>query len=259
MGEKTSRMNIRHSRIVDHIGAREEASVQELARRFGVSVMTIRRDLLLLEQAGRVTRTHGGAILSKPRIAEFAFVERGERYAEEKRAIARAAAARIEPGHTVALDSGTTTLEVAKTLAGIERLTVLTSSLAIASVLYAHENIETVLLGGTPRRGSPDLTGWLTEQNLRQFHVDHAIVGADGVIRDGAYTSAVDLSRICQAVLASGASSMLVADHSKIGRPSFSRYAGLDAFDLIVTDTGVPRAARRWLDQAAKKVVYART
>jgi DeoR/GlpR family transcriptional regulator of sugar metabolism len=89
MGEKTYRLNIRHGRIVVLIGAREEVSMQKLARRFGVSVMTIRRGLLSLERAGSVTRTHGGAILSKPRIAEFAFAECGEQYAEEKRAMRR--------------------------------------------------------------------------------------------------------------------------------------------------------------------------
>lgn len=116
MTEKVARMNGRHDRIVEFVGARGEASVQELADRFGVSLMTVRRDLMLLEEGGRVTRTHGGAILTRPGVVAFSFQERGDRCAAEKRAIAEAAARMIKPGSTVALDSGTTTLEVAITL-----------------------------------------------------------------------------------------------------------------------------------------------
>ena len=256
MGTRVTRINVRHDCIVEYVGARGNASVSELASHFRVSVMTIRRDLMLLEQAGRLTRTHGGAVLSKLGVVEFAFVERGELHSEEKHAIAREVASRIRPGSTLALDSGTTTLEVAKAVTSIERLTVLTSSLAIASVLCAQANVEMVLLGGTARKGSPDLTGWLTEENLKRFHVDYAIVGADGVTREGAYTTAVDLARICQAVMSAGSRSFLVADYSKIGRPSFSRYATLKQFDYIVTDARVPVADRHWLTGAAKNVTY---
>ena len=146
-------MNARHERIVAFLGGRGEASVQDLAEHFDVSLMTIRRDLALLERAGRLTRTHGGAVLSKPGVVEFAFVEKGERFAAEKRAIAREAARLVQPGMSVALDSGTTTLEVAKAIRSIDGITVLTSSLAIASVLYAQDNVELVLLGGTAGRG----------------------------------------------------------------------------------------------------------
>lgn len=256
MSDKTARSNVRHDQIVEHIRVHGVALVQELAEAFAVSVMTIRRDLALLEEAGRVTRTHGGAILSKPRVVEFTFLEREQQHAAEKHAIAREVAARIRPGSTVALDSGTTTLEVAKALVGLEGLTVLTSSLAIASVLYPHDTITMVLLGGVSRKRSPDLTGWLVEQNLKQFHVDYAIVGADGITRDGAYTTAVDISRVCQAVLAAGECRILVADASKMGRPSFSRYAELSSFRQIVTDASVPTAARRWLARGGQKVTY---
>lgn len=256
MNERTAKLNVRHDQIMQYLRGHGNASVQDLADEFQVSVMTVRRDLMLLEESGRITRTHGGAILSKPGVVEFTFLDREQHHAPEKQAIAAAVASLIPPGSTVALDSGTTTLEVAKAIAGIEGLTVLTSSLAIASVLYTHETITMVLLGGVCRKGSPDLTGWLIEQNLKQFHVDYAIVGADGLTCDGAFTKAVDVSRVCQAVLAAGACSILVADHSKIGRASFSRYADVKDFDHIVTDAGVPAAERRWLSREAKDVAY---
>lgn len=248
--------NVRHEQIVDYLSGKGEVSAQELAARFSVSLASIRRDLLALDRTGHVMRTHGGALLSKPGIVEFAFMERGNVNASEKQAIARAVAARIEPGASVALDSGTTTLEVAKAIAGIPGLRVLTSSLAIASVLYAHDDIETVLLGGTARKGSPDLTGWLTAENLKLFHVDYAIVGADGVTPDGAYTIALDLARVCEDVMAAGTTCVLAADHSKIGRPSFCRYAAIQQFDRIVTDSAVPASERKWLKKLARDVTY---
>ena len=104
---------------------------------------------------------------------------------------------------TVALDTGTT-LEVSNAIAGIENLTVLTSSLAIASTLYARDTINLVLLGGKARRGSPDLAGWLTEENLKHFRVDVTMVGADGADRDGLYTNDESIARVTQAMIAGG-------------------------------------------------------
>jgi DeoR family fructose operon transcriptional repressor len=256
MVRNASKTNVRHDQLIDYIARAGEATVQALAGCFQVSIMTIRRDLMQLEAEGRVIRTHGGAILSKPGVVEFSFAERNERYAAEKRAIAREVARMIKPGQTLALDSGTTTLEVAKAIMGIEGVTVLTCSLAIASVLYSQETVELVLLGGTPRRGTPDLIGWLTEQNLRQFHVDFAVVGADGLTADGAYTMSVDATRVCQAVLAVGQTTILVTDHSKFGKPSFSRYAALKDFDHIITDADAPPEARQWLNRQAADVIY---
>ncbi|MFA6240607.1 MAG: DeoR/GlpR family DNA-binding transcription regulator [Candidatus Hydrogenedentales bacterium] len=256
MGRSSRIMNMRHEQLIDYLSGKDEVSAQELADRFSVSLASIRRDLMLLDQSGRITRTHGGAILSRPGVVEFAFMERGNVNAREKRAIARAVAAMIEPGKSVALDSGTTTLEVAKAVAAIPGLTVLTSSLAIASVLYAHDAVETVLLGGTARRGSPDLTGWLTAENLKRFHVDYAIVGADGVTPEGVYTIALDLARLCEGVMEAGSTCVLVADHSKIGRPSFCRYAAVKQFDHVVTDNGVPAKERKWLKKLANEVTY---
>ena len=256
MNRKATRLNVRHDQLVEYVSAKGRASVEELARRFRVSLATVRRDLIILERAGRLNRTHGGAIPSRTGVIEFAFSERGELYSKEKQAIGREVAEMIERGSTVALDSGTTTLEVAKALGGVEGLTVLTSSLAIASVLYGRRDVELVLLGGTAREDSPDLTGWLTEENLKRFLVDYAVVGADGVTGNGVYTRAMDLARICQAVLSAGRKSILVADHSKMGTRSFSRYASLSQFDQVVTDTGVSSATRKWLSRAARDVVY---
>ncbi len=253
---RAERLNTRYRRILDLLGEREEVSVQELARRLQVSVMTIRRDLDFLEREGRLIRTHGGAILSHAGTVQFSFEQRTRKHAEEKRAIAREIAKMIQPGMALALDSGTTTLEVARAIATKDNLTVLTASLAIASVLYTHENIELVLLGGRASRQGPELTGWLTEENLKQFHVDWAVTGADGIIPQGVFTSTTETNRVCKAVLACGERTILAADYSKFGSSSFVRFAAVGDFDYVVTDDKVPGAVRIWLEAEAQRVIY---
>lgn len=259
MVEKSSKMNVRHDRIEKFIGSHGEVSVQEIANHFEVSLMTVRRDLMMLEEVGRIRRTHGGAILSKPGIVEFAFTERFEQHTYEKQAIAQEVSRMIQPGSTVAIDNGSTALAVAEGLTKAfsgQPLTILTCSLAIASVLYAHDNIDLVFLGGTPRKGSPDLVGWLTEENLRRFQVDYAIIGADGVTPDGVYARVIELTRICQSILKSGRTSILTVDHSKINKASFSKYASLRQIDHVVTDTLVSAKDRSWLNRLARNVIY---
>ena len=249
-------MNARQQDIEHLLQAGATLKVADLARRFWVSGMTIRRDLDALESAGRLARTHGGAVLSRAGVIEFAFAEAGRRHAAEKRAIAGAVAAEIRPGMTVSLDTGTTTLEVARAMAGLRNVKVLTASLAAASVLYAHADVELVLLGGTARRGSPDLTGPLTEENLGRFRVDLAVLGADALAPDGVYTTDVGVSRVCRAMAAHARRAIVAADSSKIGHTAFYRIAGWSDFHELVTDAGVPAPARKWLAKIGCRVQY---
>ncbi len=249
-------MNHRQRETLELLAARGEVSVQALAERFGVSEMTIRRDLSVLEGAGELQRTHGGAVLSRAGVVEFAFRSRGGLHAAEKRAIAARAAERVREGMTVSLDTGTTTMEVARAIGGMKNLKVLTCSLPVASILYANPNVQLVLLGGTVRPGSPDLSGWLTEENLKQFRVDLAVLGADAADRTGLYTTDTNVARVSQAMVAGAGEAMLVADHTKFDRTAFVRFATWDLIDYVVTDSGVGKATRKWLMKAAGKVVF---
>lgn len=251
-------MNTRRTKIIELLSKEGEVYVQDLAQDLHVTTMTIRRDLDSLEREGALIRTHGGAVLAKAGIIEFSFKRKGEEHSLEKRAIAQEVAEFIEPGMTVALDTGTTALEVANAIAGLDNLTVLTSSLVIASTLYARDNINLVLLGGKARRGSPDLTGWLTEENLKHFRVDVTVVGADGADQDGVYTSDESVARVTQAMIATAGSGVLALDHSKFVRPAFLKYAAWSDFDHVVTDSRVPRTVRKWLRRATSHVVYAK-
>ena len=250
-------LSVRAEKIAGLLGRREEVSVAELAETFGVTAMTIRRDLDALAREGRVTRTHGGAVLAAPAAATFEFEDRRRSRPAEKRAVARAAAKLIEPGMTVIIDTGTTTLELARLVGGIPDLTVVTSSLAIASALFAVPGIELTLLGGTVNRSSPDLSGTLTVENLKTLHADVALVGTDGADAKGFYTSSMSIAQVSRAIIGSADRRLLLADSSKFGAPAFVRIAGWEALDHVIVDDRLPTGQRRWLKKAVKGLILA--
>jgi DeoR/GlpR family transcriptional regulator of sugar metabolism len=171
----------RQRRILDLLRERGECSVDELVRACGVSDMTIRRDLARLAGDGHVVRTHGGAAPAEQVSFEFQFLGRARENAAAKEQIAATAAGWVRDGQSVLLDSGSTTLAVARHLTSRRRLTVVTTSLPIAATLQPAAGVETLLLGGYVRRESPDLEGPLTEANLERLRAGVALLGADGI------------------------------------------------------------------------------
>ena len=244
----------RLKKILALLAGREEVSAAELAAHFQVAGMTIRRDLEQLAEQGRIIRTHGGALLAAPSMVAFEFQSRQQSRMAEKRAIARAAAQLVEPGMTVILDTGTTTLELARALGNVPRLKVLTSSLAIASVLLAHKELELILLGGTVNKGSPDLSGPLTLENLAAFRAQVAFVGADGTDEKGLYTSGQQIAQVTRAMIANADRAVLLADSGKYGTRAFVRIVGWEAIGQVIVDDGLSAKNRKWLDKSVKKL-----
>lgn len=246
----------RHDVILERLAQNGAVSTVDLAEEFGVNIVTIRRDLATLASEGSLHRTRGGAAASRVGRVEFAFEQDRRTNLNEKRAISETVAASIHSGMSISLDTGTTTLEIARHIARTPDLKVLTSSLAVASTLYPHENIELVLLGGQARKGSPDLCGMLTEENLLRFRVDLAVLGADAVTSEGLYTTDIGVARVSQAMLGSAGSAVLAIDSSKFERTAFVRFAGWDSITRVVTDNGVPPGSRDWLAERATSVTY---
>ena len=249
----------RHNRILEIAAQEGGVSVTELARMMGTSLMTIRRDLEELTRAGKIRRTHGGAIPAEPDVARFQFSRKQHICGAQKRAIAREVAKLVRPGMAISLDTGTTTLAVARELCAVERLTVLTSSLPVASVLHKNSSCDLVLLGGSAHRNSPDLVGPLTEDNLKRFWVNLAIMGADAVTREGTFANDTGVARISRAMAENAGKIVVVADSSKFGRTAFARCLRLDEIDHLVTDDGCSPAAEVWLREGVKEVTLVRS
>lgn len=250
--------HVRRHRIAELVARRGECSVVWLARRLGASDMTIRRDLRALAAAGQVVRTHGGAAAA-PRVSfEFQFLRNRRHNESAKRAIARAAAGRVADGQVVMLDSGTTTLALAEELRSRRDLTVVTTSLPIASALQHCEHIRVLLLGGLVQRGAPDLAGPLTEANLEQLRADVAFIGADGIDRNGGvYNASLAVGRMLSKMAAAARRVYVVADSSKFGRTALVRFGRLAEWEALITDRGLSRAAETALKRAGVTVIRA--
>jgi DeoR/GlpR family transcriptional regulator of sugar metabolism len=249
----------RQSQIRRSLAGRPGVTVASLAREFGVSGMTVRRDLAALEARSEVRRTHGGAMLAERMILEFDYRERREANREAKRAIAAAARRLVRPGMRLILDNGTTTLELAALLRDGRDLTVITPSLAVASELQHAAGVEVILLGGVIRRGSPDLTGPVTERSLELFSADLAFQGADGIGVDGSiYNADLRLAQVDRLMRRVARDCCILADHTKIGRSALARSGGLGDAGTFITDAEAPAAALRRFARLGVKVVVAR-
>src|SRR4051812_36602076 len=209
------------------------AHVSDLASSFGVSEMTVRRDLRALEGDGKLERVHGGAVRpdSEPSFAATV-VER----LPAKDRIGRAAARLVGDGQTVMIDIGTTTLQLARHLHG-RRITVVTSSLAVFEELLGDPAIELVLPGGLVRRNYRSLVGVLAEDSLRQLSADLLFLGTSGVGPDlSVWDSTMVEVPIKRAMIGAADAKVLLADAEKFTRTSIVRVCGAGELDRVVTD-----------------------
>lgn len=238
----------RRRRLVDLISRRGFATLEELVRVSGVSESTVRRDLEALDASGSVKRTHGGAVYSGDVRSMPALDDRVSAQAWEKRAIGEAAASLVADEDTVLLDGGTTTLEVARALAG-RPVQVVTNSLPVAQLLAAVKDTDLILIGGYvyPRTG--EAMGPLTIAALEMVRVAKVFLGAGGIVADGIFNSNSLLVETERAMMSCGQQVVVVADHTKFGRPCLSRLCGLEEIDLIVVDPGLSEPHRQLVAQ----------
>ena len=248
IGAKIVRKGQRFSKIRRLKAIREELTnadevvVEQLARKFNVSSMTIHRDLDLLESKGDVIRTHGGATSAKRLTFEFTFRDKQNENRDKKSLIARLAIEHIKNGQVIVLDTGTTTLAIAQELNGKRKIKLITTSLAIVSELQFSPDVEAVLLGGFLRRGSPDMHGPLTEQNIDQFRTDIAFMGADAIDSSGnTYTNDLRVVSLDRKMAQNADKVIVVADSSKLGNRAMCKVLGPKDYDLIITDSQADR------------------
>jgi DeoR/GlpR family transcriptional regulator of sugar metabolism len=214
------------------------ASISDIAEQFQVSQMTIRRDLQKLSESGQVIRIPGGARIERWRGMERSFFERLENMSPAKRSIGKAAAALVRDGESVVLDSGTTTLYVARELRSRRNVVVVTFSLAVLEELSSAEEIRVELTGGVYRASSHDLVGHGVTESLKSIYADHVLFGAAAVsFTRGVMVHDPDAQR---ELLHAGKQKVLVVDSSKIGTEATYRLCGIEDCDLILTDRMLP-------------------
>jgi len=231
----------RTERILQYVTQHGFARIQEIMELCNVSRPTAVRDLIRMENEGKLIRTHGGArAIRKTATFEPRHRWKEGQHAEEKKKIAALAKELVEEGDTVLLDSGTTTLMLARELASFKNITVITNDIMIAMTLSDNDDIQLVMLGGQRRKGVYSLIGPFAEQILNQLNVDKAFLGADSVdLVHGITNSNIEELSLKKTILDISQKTILLADSSKFNNVGFVKVADLDRIDTIVTDGGI--------------------
>ena len=233
----------RHRRIHQFIEADGHATVSDLSHEFGVSEMTIRRDLQELGVRGLIMRVHGGAITPNQRrmLNEPPILDRIREQAVSKRRIGQAVASMIKEGETIYIGSGTTALAVAEALRERSNLTVVTNALTIANALATSPEINVIVVGGFLRISELSLIGHIAEAALHDLRVDKVIMGMRGIDPEYGLTSDHHQELMTdRAIMAIGDTVIIVADHTKFGHVAASRTAPIIDATLLVTDKQTP-------------------
>jgi len=229
----------RRDQILLMLKEQSKLLVPELCTHFDVSQATIRNDLRELEASGKLKRTHGGAIpVGK---ASFDPISRDKKvdHKDEKRRIAAMAASLVEDGDTIAIDTGTTTFELARLLVGRQRLTIVTNDLMIAFFLENNSDASVVLTGGMLRKGFHCTTGPSVHEQMSKYNVDKAFMATNALsLEKGLTTPGIDLADVKKAMIRIASQVVFLVDSSKFGRISFIKFADFDVADKIITDKG---------------------
>lgn len=239
----------RREEILQIIEQNGFVSLQELVSRLGASESTVRRDLEYLDGIGQIRRTRGGAAYTGDSLTPFE--ERKGHEAREKAKIGKAVADLVLPGETILLDGGTTTLEVARSLAG-KSLQVVTNSLPIANLLAQQPNVELILIGGYlyPRTGVA--LGPLAEATLAELNVPRVIMSAGAINEKGLFNSNSLLVECERRMLKAAEEVWVVADSSKFGRSALTFLCELSSVTRMIVDSGLNES---WRDVVRKSGV----
>jgi len=253
------KVDIRKKEILDLLVTNEDVKIEDLVKHLNVSDVTIRRTLIELEKEGKVIRTHGGVKLYRKSFDYF-FDKKVAHNIEQKRAIGQKAADLIKSNEVIFLDSGTTVLRVAESIARriegdqVTDITIVTNSIAVAEVLG--DLCKVIILGGQVRLFRKDLYGPLVEKNIRMFRADKSFIGADALsLKDGLMTTDEYTSKIDEEMIRRGSEVILVVDSSKFNSVSFVSFANVNNIDIIISDRGVDDAVKKEFEGKGVKLI----
>ncbi len=236
----TSQRRLQISELVRQHGS---VQVTTLADRFGVSVQTVRKDLRYLSERGVMARAYGGAIDSSVvggPVAEPAYEAKRTVHLDEKRRIGRRAATLVKAGDTIAIDSGTTAIQLAEAMPNIE-VTVVTNDFGVLTALTPKSNIHIVMLGGELRRKNMAFYGGLTVDALDALHVDVVFLGVDGFDLERGITTHHEPEAMLNRKMVEAARKVVaITDSSKFGRICLHRIIPVSGLDALITDSGAP-------------------
>jgi DeoR family fructose operon transcriptional repressor len=230
----------RRNRIIELLKENHSISVSDLCEILEASEATIRRDLSILENSGKLERTHGGAIYNESnRInIEDVLSSREGKFLLEKQHIAKKAFDLLENHDTIVLDAGTTTYELAYLIGQSNlHLTIVTNSMIVFKELAKNPNVELIILGGKVRTNTLASVGSAAVELMQRLFVDKAFLGTNGIsLMEGFTTTDMDEAGIKRAMIQSSKQRIILADNSKFNKVYINQFAPVSMVDVIVTD-----------------------
>jgi len=251
-------VNNRQKEIVKILTATHKVKIGELAERMQVSDETIRRDLKQLESQHLLRRVHGGAISDTNRSKEIDLSSRKSKNLKEKRAIAKMAASFVEDGDSLAIASGTTTLELVKALENKKNLTIITNSIDAAVAAMENESTTVYILGGKVRRNGLSISGTLTNELMSEFRVDKLFFCGGGIsVENGITDYHVEESMLTKTMARVSRTKIALMDYSKFALTGMKKICDIQDLDIIVIDGNVPIIEQNELKATGVKVAVA--
>ncbi len=248
----------RQAFILERVREQGGVRVADLVRALGVSDMTVRRDLELLQERGLLEKVHGGAAsIEGSSKFEPGFTIKSGMMEREKGYIADVAAGMVEPGTAIAISAGTTTFALARRLVDVPGLTVVTNSVPVAEALYKDgRSDQTVILSGGVRTPSDALVGPPAVQVIQSLHVDTVFMGVHGMhARSGFTTPNILEAETNRAMIDAGRRLVVLADHTKWGVVGISSIGTLEEAEVLITDSGLPSAAAGQLSTLVARLI----
>lgn len=249
----------RQARLVALLKARGYCSITEMSDILNVSLMTIRRDLAILQEKHIVEAMYGGARFIASEHTEPDFATRSSEHLAAKQAIGKQAAGLIEEGDVIGLDSGSTIVEVARHLPHIP-LTVVTQSLPAANLVVQNKLHQLIMLGGTFQPSSDYFYGSQAIETLHSLYINKLFLATGGLVLSGNLSSSyLSDAEMKQALINASHKIILCMDSSKIDRVFLARFASLDNVDTLITDDDISDKSREIIEQQHVQVVIAST
>lgn len=251
-------LNPRQTALLEEVRTQGFASIDELARKFGVTLQTVRRDVNLLAENGMLARFHGGVRMEGSTTENIAYRQRQVLNAEGKARIARAVAAAVPEGCSLILNIGTTVEEVARALIHHRGLRVITNNLHVANIIADNPDCEVIVAGGVLRSRDRGIVGEATVEFIRQFKVDIGLIGisgieADGTLRDYDFREV----KVARTIMEHSREVWLAADASKFNRQAMVELAPLSSIDRLFTDEALRAPFDTMLTESGVKCVVA--
>lgn len=236
----------RRAKIIELLEKQGKVRINELTKMLKVSEVTIRNDLDKLEEKQLLIRTRGGGIQIQKVRLDYQFIRETTHFLKQKQAIAKEAAKLVRENDTIILDSGTTTLEVARRLTHLNNLTIITNGIYISYELTKHPNIKVITLGGNLRASSMSFTGPIAEETLKDMFCDKVFLGVNGIDSNyGLFTTHIEDAYLNKLMIKMAKEVIVVSDSSKFLKRSFSIIAQLDSVDTLITDSNIPKSELR--------------